>query len=127
MLAVFGADFSHGDWLTSWSLFDVFLLLIVTLAVWKAWGWKTAAVGLLGILLTYHETERSAPDLDDPHRSLLAAARWVPAKIAPRAVNAIKLAALLLFALNAVPFIIAADPAGAVSAVGAVSDDVAGQ
>jgi hypothetical protein len=105
MLAVFGADFSHGDWLTSWSLFDVFLLLIVTLAVWKAWGWKTAAVGLLGILITYHEL--NAPRLTWMILIIvLATARWMPAKAAPRAVNAIKLAALLLFALNAVPFII---------------------
>lgn len=105
MLAVFGADFSHGDWLTSWSLFDVFLLLIVTLAVWKAWGWKTAVVGLLGILITYHEL--NAPRLTWMVLIIvLATARWVPAKIAPRAVNAIKIAALLLFALNAAPFII---------------------
>lgn len=105
MLAVFGADVSHGDWLTSWSLFDVFLLLIVTLAVWKAWGWKTAAVGLLGILVTYHEL--NAPRLTWMILIIvLATARWVPAKAMPRLVNAIKLAALLLFALNAAPFII---------------------
>jgi hypothetical protein len=105
MLAVFGADYSHGDWLTSWSLFDVFLLLIVTLAVWKAWGWKTAAVGLLGILVTYHEL--NAPRLTWMILIIvLATARWVPAKAMPRLVNAVKLAALLLFALNAAPFII---------------------
>jgi hypothetical protein len=105
MLAVFGADYSHGDWLTSWSLFDVFLLLIVTLAVWKAWGWKTAIVGLLGILVTYHEL--NAPRLTWMILIIvLAAARWAPATTLPRLVNGIKLAALLLFALNAAPFII---------------------
>ena len=105
MLAVFGADYSHGDWLTSWSLFDVFLLLIVTLAVWKAWGWKTAIVGLLGILVTYHEL--NAPRLTWMILIIvLAAARWAPATTLPRLVNGIKLAALLLFAVNATPFII---------------------
>lgn len=105
MLAVFGADFSHGDWLTSWSLFDVFLLLIVTLAVWKSWGWKTAAVGLLGILITYHEL--NAPRLTWMLLIIvLAAARWLPVTILPKLVNALKMAVLLLFALNAAPFII---------------------
>ena len=108
LLAVFGADWSRGDWLTSWSLFDVFLLLIVTLAVWKAWGWKTALIGLLGLLLAYHET-------GVPRYTwiilvaVFAAAKWVPENAAPlvkKWMNGFQFAALLLFALNAVPFVI---------------------
>jgi len=107
LLAVFGADWSRGDWLTSWSLFDVFLLLIVTLAVWKAWGWKTALIGLLGLLLAYHET--GAPRFTWIILvAVFAAAKWVPANAPPlvqRLVNGLKLATLVLFALNAVPFV----------------------
>ncbi|MBE7497703.1 MAG: hypothetical protein HS117_22390 [Verrucomicrobiaceae bacterium] len=108
LLAVFGADWSRGDWLTSWSLFDVFLLLIVTLAIWRAWGWKTALIGLLGLLAAYHE-------LGAPRYSwiilvaIFAAAKWVPANAAPvvqRLASGSRLAALILFALNAAPFII---------------------
>jgi hypothetical protein len=108
LLAVFGADWSRGDWLTSWSLFDVFLLVIVTLAVWKAWGWKTALIGLLGLLLAFHET-------GVPRYTwiilvaVFAAAKWVPENAAPlvkKWLNGIQFAALLLFALNAVPFVI---------------------
>lgn len=107
LLAVFGADWSRGDWLTSWSLFDVFLLLIVTLAVFKAWGWKTALVGLLGLLAAYHET--GAPIITWIMLvALFAAAKWVPENVAPlvqKLVNGLKIAALALFALNAVPFV----------------------
>lgn len=107
LLAVFGADWSRGDWLTSWSLFDVFLLLIVTLAVWKAWGWKTALIGLLGLLLAYHET--GAPRYTWIILvAVFAAAKWVPESAPPlvqRLVNGLKIVALVLFALNAVPFV----------------------
>jgi hypothetical protein len=107
LLAVFGADWSRGDWLTSWSLFDVFLLLIVTLAVWKAWGWKTALIGLLGLLLAYHET--GAPRYTWIILvTVFAAAKWVPENAPPlvqRIVNGIKIVVLVLFALNATPFI----------------------
>ncbi|MFN7565310.1 MAG: hypothetical protein ACK5TH_26350, partial [Prosthecobacter sp.] len=107
LLAVFGADWSRGDWLTSWSLFDVFLLLIVTLAVWKAWGWKTALIGLLGLLLAYHET--GAPRYTWIILvAVFAAAKWVPENAPPlvqRIVNGIKIVVLVLFALNATPFI----------------------
>ncbi|MBL9181051.1 MAG: hypothetical protein JNN17_02840 [Verrucomicrobiaceae bacterium] len=107
LLAVFGADWSRGDWLTSWSLFDVFLLLIVTLAVWKAWGWKTALIGLLGLLLAYHET--GAPRFTWIILvAVFAAAKWVPENapsLVQRLVNGLKIATLVLFALNAVPFV----------------------
>jgi hypothetical protein len=107
LLAVFGADWSRGDWLTSWSLFDVFLLLIVTLAVWKAWGWKTALIGLLGLLLAYHET--GAPRYTWIILvAVFAAAKWVPENAPPlvqRIVNGLKIVVLVLFALNAAPFI----------------------
>ncbi len=105
LLAVFGADWSRGDWLTSWSLFDVFMLLIVTLAVWRTWGLKTALVGVLGILVTYHEL--NAPRVTWVILvAMLATARFVPAHLAPRLMNGLKMGALLLFALNAAPFII---------------------
>lgn len=107
LLAVFGADWSRGDWLTSWSLFDVFLLLIVTLAVFKAWGWKTALIGLLGLLTAYHEP--GTPLITWIILvAIFAAAKWVPENATPlvqKLVNGLKIAALALFALNAVPFV----------------------
>ena len=37
LFALFGADWVRGDWLTSWTLLDLFLLLIFSLAVFRLW------------------------------------------------------------------------------------------
>lgn len=105
LLAIFGTDWSRGDWLTSWSLFDVFILLIVTLAIWKTWGWKTALIGLLGLLIAYHE--RNAPRVTMVLLvTVFAAAKWIPQGTATRLVRSVKIIALLLFAINVIPFTI---------------------
>lgn len=103
--AVFGADWSHGDWLTTWSLFDVFMLLIVTLAIWRIWGWKTAMLGLAGFLAAYHEP--GAPRLTGVILiGVLAVSKQMPNTTGQPILNSLKLAALALFGLNAAPFVI---------------------
>ena len=55
--AVFGADRVEGDWLTAWSLLDLFLLLIFSLAVLRLWGIPAGVVALLAFGLSYHEPD----------------------------------------------------------------------
>ena len=55
VFALFGADRVDGDWLTAWSLLDLFLLLIFSLAVFRLWGVKAGIVALLAFGLAYHE------------------------------------------------------------------------
>lgn len=55
LLALFGAESVDGDWLTSWTLLDLFLLLIFSLAVSKLWGWPAGVIAFLAFGLTYHE------------------------------------------------------------------------
>ena len=55
VFALFGADRVDGDWLTAWSLLDLFLLLIFSLAVFRLWGVKAGVVALLAFGLAYHE------------------------------------------------------------------------
>lgn len=55
LFALFGADWVKGDWLTSWTLLDLFLLLIFSLAVGKLWGWRAAALAFVAFGLAYHE------------------------------------------------------------------------
>ncbi len=59
LLALFGADRVSGDWLTAWSLLDMFLLLLFTLAVFRLWGWKAGLLAFFAFGLAYHE--RDAP------------------------------------------------------------------
>jgi hypothetical protein len=52
LIAVLGADESPTAWLDRWGLWNLFGVLVVTLfARWVA-GWKVAAVGAAGLLLT---------------------------------------------------------------------------
>ncbi|MGJ8677736.1 MAG: hypothetical protein ACSHX0_09485 [Akkermansiaceae bacterium] len=55
VFAVFGPDSSYGDWLTSWSLLDVFFLLIFTVAIFRLWGWKLGLLAFAAFVLSYHE------------------------------------------------------------------------
>ena len=55
VLALFCADGTRGDWLTAWTLLDLFLLLIFSLAVFRLWGFKAGLVAILAFGLAYHE------------------------------------------------------------------------
>jgi hypothetical protein len=55
MLAVFGADRVEGDWLTAWTLLDLFLLLVFSLAVFRMRGFVAGLVAFLAFGLAYHE------------------------------------------------------------------------
>ncbi len=55
LFALFGADWVDGDWLSAWTLLDLFLLLIFSLAVFKLWGMKGGLVAFLAFGLGYHE------------------------------------------------------------------------
>ena len=55
LLALFGAEWVEGDWLTAWSLLDVFLLLVFSLAVQRLWGWRAGLVAFGAFVLAYHE------------------------------------------------------------------------
>jgi hypothetical protein len=55
LFALFGADWVQGDWLTSWTLLDLFLLLIFSLAIGKLWGWRVAILAFVAFGLAYHE------------------------------------------------------------------------
>lgn len=55
MLAVFGADRVAGDWLTAWTLLDLFLLLVFSFAVFRMRGLTAGLVAFLAFGLAYHE------------------------------------------------------------------------
>jgi hypothetical protein len=55
LFALFGADWVRGDWLTSWTLLDLFVLLIFSLAVVRIWGMGAGLLAFLALGLSYHE------------------------------------------------------------------------
>ncbi len=55
LFALFGADWVQGDWLTAWTLLDLFLLLIFTIAVYRLWGLGAGVLAFFAFGLAYHE------------------------------------------------------------------------
>ncbi len=52
-----GVDNVSNAWLDRWTLLDLFLVLIVALAVWRLWDWCWGLVALLTLVLIWHEPE----------------------------------------------------------------------
>lgn len=104
LFALFGADYVRGDWLTAWSLLDLFLLLIFALAVYRLWGIPAGLLALGAFALAYHEP--GAPRYAWLFLLLpLALLRVVPAGWAKQVVTAWKYLALVLLLMILVPFI----------------------
>ena len=104
LFALFGADWVQGDWLTAWTLLDLFLLLIFSLTVFRLWGLRAALIAFLAFGLAYHEP--GAP------RYLwlillipLALLRVVPGGVARKVVQGGAIAAATLLVLVLVPFL----------------------
>lgn len=104
LFALFGADWVKGDWLTAWTLLDLFLLLIFSLAVFRIWGLVPAIIAFLAFGISYHEP--GAPRyiwlaLIIP----LALLKVVPEGWGRRLVQTGKWVAIVLLVLIAAPFI----------------------
>ena len=54
LLHAAGADSAAGSWLARWSLWAIFLVLIVGAAAGRLLGWRAGLTALLALLLTYH-------------------------------------------------------------------------
>lgn len=55
LIAVGGVDNVPDSWLERWTLYDVFLVLIITLAVGRLWRWYWAPLALIALAITWHE------------------------------------------------------------------------
>jgi len=104
LFALMGADWVHGDWLTSWTLLDLFLLLLFSLAVLRLWGFLPALLAFVAFGLSYHEpgAARYAWLLLLPPLALL---RVVPAGWGRRLLFAWKWGVVLFLVWIVAPFI----------------------
>ena len=101
-----GADKVSPTWVKSWTLYDLFLLVLITLATAKLFGWHVGVLSLLALALTFPED--SAPK--SVWLAILAGEALLmllpkPGKL--RSLLRIYLAgAWLVFAVAAIPFLI---------------------
>ena len=105
LLSAWGVDGIEGTWFKQWSLLDLFLVLIISLAVYKLWSWKWGLLALGAVGLTYHEP--GAPRL--VWLNLLAALallRFIPDGWAKKVVNLWRVASIIFLLIIAIPFIV---------------------
>jgi len=55
LLAAPGVDVARGSWVSQWQLLDFFLVLIITIAVWRLLGRGAGVIALLALTLSFHE------------------------------------------------------------------------
>ena len=105
LLHASGVDQARPTWVATWTLLDLFIVLIAALATARLFGWPWGALALFAIGLSY--TEAAAPQI--VWLAVLAAealARVVPDGAARRLVALLRLAALAALVVTVLPFII---------------------
>ncbi len=55
LFAASGVDLAQGAWFQHWTLLDLFLVLIISITVWKLRGFPWGMVSLITLLLIFHE------------------------------------------------------------------------
>ena len=55
LLGATGVDSENGSWLTQWTLQDMFIVLLVALAVGRLWGFFWGLAALAALALSWHE------------------------------------------------------------------------
>ncbi len=103
LFAGFGADRVNGDWLSSWTLLDLFLLLIFSLAVYRLFGLRAGIIIFIGFTMSYHEP--GAPRYSWLFLLIpLALLRYVPEGRLQKLVLWWRNLALLILVLILIPF-----------------------
>lgn len=54
LLSVFGVDHERSSWTARWTLYDLFVVFLISVAVGKLWGWRYALPALAGFSLLWH-------------------------------------------------------------------------
>ena len=105
LFAASGVDVLPGTWLSLWTLFDLFLVMIISLSVFRLWGFKWGILALVTLILIYQEPGA-------PHfvwlSIVLAVAllRVLPNGWMKRFVHLWAIASLLILVLMSIPFIV---------------------
>ncbi|QJD28684.1 hypothetical protein [Methylococcus geothermalis] len=103
LFAAPGADHVPDSWIGRWSLLDLFLVLITTLAAARLWGWPAGSIALLTLTLTWHEP-------DAPQSVWLwllgvtALGRVIPSGSFASALRIVRMIVLAALAIASLPF-----------------------
>lgn len=105
LLTTRGVDVATGTWVERWSLLDLFLVLVISLAVSKLWNKRWGMLALFTVALTYHEPE--APRLVWLNvLAALALLRFLPEGWAKKLVNLWRWGSVIFLLVLTIPFIV---------------------
>lgn len=98
-----GVDTMSGTWMSSWTLWDFFFVLIIALVVGKLFGWPWAGVSFLALIVAH--SQEGAPEWVWIHLvASLALLRVLPQSWIRKAVVLYRSAALIALVLILAPF-----------------------
>jgi len=105
LISVSGVDVMPGTWFEKWTLLDLFLVLIISLAVYKLWGRPQGILALVTLILIYHEP--GAPRI--VWLNLLASIallRFIPRGWFRRLIDLWRVGSVLVLLLISIPFMV---------------------
>jgi hypothetical protein len=103
VLAVTGVDNRPRTWLQNWTLLDLFLLLIISIAAFRLLGPRTGAVALVALALSWHTA--FAPRTIWLHILVaVALLRYLPEGRLKKAAKGYRALVLILLILTFIPF-----------------------
>ncbi|MBX3028254.1 hypothetical protein KF840_25470 [bacterium] len=105
LLHASGVDQARPTWIATWTLLDLFIVLITALATARLYGWGWGALALLAVGLTYTEPESPA-GIWLTVLVVEALVRVVPDGTARRALRLLRVLALTVLVIATVPFVI---------------------
>jgi hypothetical protein len=105
LLAAQGVDEIPGTWFARWTLLDLFIVWIISLAIYKLWSWRWGVLALVALSLTYHEP--NAPRLVWVFLlAAIALLRFLPENRFKKLVRIWKGAALVVLFVIGIPFVV---------------------
>lgn len=105
LITVDGVDSMPGTWFQKWTLLDLFLVLILSLVVYRLWGRIPCILALVTLVLTYHET--GAPRyIWISILASLALIRFIPQGWFKRIVRFWCIASIIVLLIIAIPFMV---------------------
>ncbi|MFC1840427.1 hypothetical protein ACFL1N_12655 [Thermodesulfobacteriota bacterium] len=105
LMTVKGVDSIKGTWLQNWTLLDLFLVLVISMAVFKMWNIRAGILALVTLALIYHEP--SSPRTVWIH--LLAATallRYIPEGWIRKLVSLWRVIAIIALIIITIPFML---------------------
>ncbi|WP_455220344.1 hypothetical protein [Kaarinaea lacus] len=101
-----GVDNTPNTWLQSWTLLDFFMVLILSMAVFRMWGWYWGIIALITFTLIWHEPSHAPRYIWINVFVAIALLRVVPHNTLRKFIMAYRNLSLLGLIIITVPFMV---------------------